>query len=264
MQWWCSATGFPWTWTWQWYPGVHLLLVVIAAGWWQLGRAQRWSHRPWGWFGIAWITLLATLDWPIGKLGAGYLASVHTGQFLLLTLVVGPSLLKSIPGLGWSALAPPGSIASRFLRAMARPLPGLLTYTALVITTHFPAVVDGAMTSQLGSLAIDLAWLIAGLVLWWPIVAPTEFAALGVWGTIGYIFGATVGPTVPAMMMVFSDWPIYQLYEQAPRVWVHFTANQDMKLAGLGMKMFGDIPLWFTAVVVFFRGNTMHGEMVDA
>ena len=264
MQWWCAATGFPWTWTWQWYPGVHLLLIILAFGWYRFGQVHRWSRYPRGWFAVAWLTLLATLDWPIGKLGAGYLASVHTGQFLLLTLLVGPALIRSIPPDGWSALAPDGSKRSRLLRTMSRPLPGLLVYTTLVITTHFPAVVDTAMSSQLGSLSIDLAWLTAGLVLWWPILAPREFASLGVWGTVFYIFGATIGPTVPAMMMVFSDWPIYQLYELAPRVWVHFTANEDLKLAGLGMKAFGDLPLWATAIAVFFRGNTMRGELVDA
>ena len=263
MQWWCAATGFPWTWAWQWYPGVHLLLILVAAAWWRLGQAHRWPRRPWRWFAVAWLALLATLDWPIGKLGAGYLASVHTLQFLLLTLLVGPALIRSIPPAGWDALAPPDSSRRRFLRTMARPLAGLFTYTTLVMATNFPAVVDTAMTSQFGSLAIDLAWLTAGLVLWWPIAAPRGFVALGVWGTIGYIFGATIGPTVPAMMMVFSDWPIYRLYELAPRVWVHFTANQDLKLAGLSMKMFGDLPLWGTAIAVFFRGTTMRGETVN-
>ena len=264
MQWWCSATGFPWTWAWQWYPGVHLLLILLAIGWWRLGVRQQWRERPWRWFAFGWLTLWLTLDWPIGKLGAGYLASVHTAQFLLLTLAVGSSMIKCIPPEGWLALAPAGSRRWRALRALARPLPGLLCYTAVVITTHFPAVVDSAMRSQLGSLGIDLAWLAAGFFLWWPIAAPRGFSSLGVWGTIGYIFGATVGPTIPAMMMVFSDWPIYQLYELAPRVSVHFTANQDLKLAGLSMKVFGDFPLWITAMVVFFRGSSAEGEMVNA
>ncbi|MGH7594543.1 MAG: cytochrome c oxidase assembly protein [Gemmatimonadales bacterium] len=264
MQWWCSATGLPWTWAWQWYPGVHLLLILLGAGWWQLGRRQHWPERPWRWFAAGWLTLLLTLDWPIGKLGAGYLASVHTGQFLLLTLVVGPSLLKSIPREGWIALAPAGSRRLRLLRALARPLPGLFCYNALVITSHFPAVVDTAMSTQLGSLAIDLAWLAAGLFLWWPMLSPRGFVSLGVFGMIGYIFAATVVPTIPAMMMLFSDWPIYRLYELAPRVWVHFTANQDLKLAGLTMKLIGDVPLWIAAMVVFFRGTAAQGEMVNA
>lgn len=264
MQWWCSATGLPWTWTWQWYPGVHLLLILILTGWWRFGRSQRWPHRPLRWFAFAWVTLLLTLDWPIGKLGAGYLASVHTGQFLLLTLAVAPSLLKSIPRGGWIALAPAGSRRFRLLRTMARPLPGLLCYNLLVITSHFPAVVDNAMTTQLGSFAIDFAWLGAGICLWWPILVPREFVSMGVMGMVFYLFGATVGPTIPAMMMVFSDWPLYRLYELAPRVSVHFTANQDLKLAGLTMKLLGDVPLWIAAIVVFFRGVTAEGEMVNA
>lgn len=264
MQWWCSSTGKPWTWAWQWYPGVDLLLIIVALAWWRLGTVHHWSRRPWGWFAFAWLTLWATLDWPIGKLGAGYLASVHTAEFLLLTLGVGLGMIKSIPPDGWRRLAPIGSRRFAALRFMARALPGLLVYNVLVLTTHFPGVVDGAMTSQLGSFSIDIAWLVAGFALWWPIAAPREFISLGVFGMIGYIFGATVGPTIPAMMMVFSDWPIYQLYELAPRVATHFTANEDLKLAGLTMKLVGDIPLWIAAAVVFFNGTTTEGELVNA
>ncbi|HEY4320246.1 MAG TPA: cytochrome c oxidase assembly protein [Gemmatimonadales bacterium] len=264
MQWWCSSTGRPWTWTFQWYPGVDLMLLLLALAWWYLGVRHQWSRRPWGWFAFAWITLLATLDWPIGTLGAGYLASVHTAEFMLLTLGVGLGLVKCIPADGWLRIAPPGSIANRVLHFLAHAIPGLFGYTAIVLVTHVPAVVDGAMTSQLGSFAIDLSWILAGFLLWWPIAAPREFIALGVFGMIGYLFGATIGPTIPAMMMVFSDWPIYRLYELAPRVAVHFTANQDIKLAGLTMKIIGDIPIWIAAAVVFFRGTTVQGEMIDA
>lgn len=255
MQWWCSATGLPWTWSWQWYPGVHLVLLAIAAGWWWLGQAQRWPRRPWLPFLAGWLALEATFDWPVGKLGAGYLASVHTLQFLLLTLVVGPCLLHSVPEAGWQALAPEGSWRRRALRWLARPLPGLICYNVLVVTTHLPSIVDVAMTTQLGTMTIDFAWLLAGLLLWWPIVGPASFRCLGVWGTIGYIFGATIVPTIPAMMMVFSDWPLYRLYELAPRVSNRFSANDDIKLAGLTMKLFGDIPLWIAAAVVFFTRN---------
>lgn len=255
IQWWCAATGLPWSWQWQWYPGVHLALVVVALAWWGLGHWQRWSVRPWGWFAAAWIGMLVTLDWPVGKLGAGYLASVHTLQFLLLTLLVGPALLNSIPAEGWAKLAPPGSGRERWLCFQARALPGLLLYNLIVITTHFPAVVDDLMASQLGSFAVDASWLLAGMLLWWPIAAPKGYRQLGMFPKMGYLFGATIIPTIPAMMMVFSDWPLYQLYELAPRVDVRFSANDDIKLAGLVMKLFGDIPLWIATAVVFFRGS---------
>lgn len=255
VQWWCAATGMPWDWAWQWYPGVHLALVAVAAFWWWLGKQQRWSRRPWGWFVTAWLALLVTLDWPVGKLGAGYLASVHTLQFLLLTLLVAPALLRSIPQEGWLTFAPEGSCRHKLLRTMARAIPGLLAYNLIVITTHFPAVVDPAMQSQLGSFLVDASWLSAGLILWWPLVAPPAFERLGTFGKMGYLFGATVVPTIPAMMMVFSDWPMYALYELAPRVDVRFSANEDIMLAGLMLKLLGDIPLWIALMVIFFRGT---------
>ena len=36
------------------------------------------------------------------------------------------------------------------------------------------------------------------------------------------------------------------------------------KLAGLTMKLIGDVPLWITAIVVFFRGAGAEGDLVDA
>ena len=262
MQWWCASTGLPWNWRWQWYPGVHLLLLALATGWWALGRAQRWRRRPTVWFLVGWVVLLATLDWPLGKLGAGYLASVHTVQFLLLTLLVAPALLRSIPAEAWHRI-PPSSAAHRALGFFARALPGLLAYNILVVATHVPAVVDAAMTTQLGSFAIDIAWLAAGLLLWWPILAPEGFVRLGMFGMMGYLFGATVVPTIPAMMMVFSDWPMYRLYELAPRVFLRFSANEDIQLAGLTMKLLGDLPLWIATAVVFIRGTAGRGDSVN-
>ncbi len=264
FQWWCAATGMPWSWSWQWYPGVHLFLLALAGGWYWLGTRHQWKRRPWGWFAVAWFALLATLDWPIGKLGAGYLASVHTLQFLLLTLLAGPALLKAIPADGWARLAPPGSRFRRVLAFQARALPGLLLYNAIVITTHFPRVVDSLMATQLGSAIIDWSWLLAGMVLWWPIGAPAEFRRLRMFAKMGYLFGATIVPTIPAMMMVFADWPMYQLYELAPRVWVSFSANEDIQLAGLVMKLFGDLPLWIATAVIFFRESAQAERVGEA
>ncbi|HPF60684.1 MAG TPA: cytochrome c oxidase assembly protein [Gemmatimonadales bacterium] len=263
VQWWCAATGLPWTWAWQWYPGVHLALLVVAVGWYWLGRVQRWSRRPWGWFAVAWLAMLVTLDWPVGKLGAGYLASVHTLQFLLLTLLVAPAILRAIPPDGWERLAPSGSRRRRILAFQARALPGLILYNAIVITTHFPSVVDAAMASQVGSFLIDGSWLLAGLILWWPILGPPAFRRLGMFAKMGYLFGATIVPTIPAMMMVFSRWPLYELYELAPRVDVRFSANEDIQLAGLVMKLFGDLPLWIATAVVFFTESAERREATD-
>lgn len=251
MQWWCAATGLPWDWHWQWYPGVHLFLILLALGWWKLSKAQSWQHRPWLFFLLAWVLLLITFDWPLGKLGAGYLASAHTVQFIILTGLVPVPLLKSIPEEVWLRWAEP-VVSGGKTRLRPHPLLLLLLFNVIVVVTHLPAVADPAMQRQWGSFLVDLSWLIGGLAVWWPIVAPTPLRRMGVFQTVGFIMLATVVPTIPAMLMVFAKWPIYELYELAPRVSVSITPNSDIQLAGLMMKMIGDLPFWFAVIVVFF------------
>ncbi len=247
MQWWCAATGLPWTWAWQWYPGVHLALLLLAGGWWWIGRA--WPVRPWAPMITALVLLLITLDWPLGKLGAGYLASAHSLQFVLLSGCIAPALLRAVPAEAWLAWArrPDGTLGLR-----PHPLLCVLVHNVIVVVTHFPAVVDPAMQTQLGSFLIDVAWLVAGLVLWWPILAPAPLRRMRVFPSLGYLLLATVVPTIPAMMMVFASWPLYELYELAPRVSVHFSPNADLQLAGFTMKLIGDLPFWFAAAAIFF------------
>ena len=43
------------------------------------------------------LLIWAALDWPIGALGAGYLASVHTLSYILLSLVAPPCLILGVP-----------------------------------------------------------------------------------------------------------------------------------------------------------------------
>ena len=67
MQWWCSASGKPWTWEPQIYPGVWLIMAVLALVFHVLSRRGRtmgesrlvyWSG--WTAVGLVW----QVLDWP--------------------------------------------------------------------------------------------------------------------------------------------------------------------------------------------------------
>ncbi len=59
-------------------------------------------------------------------------------------------------------------------------------------------------------------------------------------------------PTVPAAFLTFADYPIYALYELAPRA-SGLSANDDQQLAGLIMKIAGGFIIFGTASVLFFR-----------
>ena len=100
MRWWCSATGQPWTWAWRPYPGVWLLVGLLAfwylrSQWSETTGSEARRHGAWYFSGLFCIWL--ALDWPVGALGAGYLASVHTATYLLLSLVAPPCLILGIP-----------------------------------------------------------------------------------------------------------------------------------------------------------------------
>lgn len=258
LTWWCSATTAPWTWAWRAYPGVWLFTAAVAAAYLGFRRSrgdragvEGWTGTHLAWFLLGTLALWAALDWPIGALGAGYLASVHTVQYLLLALVAAPLLLLGIPADYWQRLDRDGA-AFRFGRAAAHPLLGFVAYNGIVGLTHVPAVVDGLMASQLGSFAVDVLWLAAGLLLWWPVIAPDGVGRMRPLPRIGYLFGSTVLPTIPAMFLVFADYPVYGIYERAPRVGA-FPAVEDQQLAGLLMKLAADPVIWVAMAVIFFR-----------
>ncbi len=244
MQWWCAATAAEWTWAWRAYPGVWIAVALVAVAYWRAVRPV----APWSRvlsFAAGLLLLWTALDWPVGALGAGYLLSVHTAQYVVLTLVATPLLLGGVPPDRWPA-------DSALLRRLAHPGLGLFGYTAVMAVTHIPAVTDGLMATQPGSFAIDLLWLAGAFMLWWPVLAPAGTVRMSPPIRIGYLFAATIPPTVPAAFMVFADYPLYGLYELAPRV-AAIGAAADQQAAGLIMKAGADPILWLAMGIVFFR-----------
>ncbi len=218
------------------------------------GRAGEPADRPSPWWGTLGLgaTWLA-LDWPIGALGAGYLASVHTLSYILLSLIAPPLLIYGMPAQRIRALLarPAWRVALRFV---ARPPVALGLYTVVLLVTHVPDVVDSAMQSQLGAFAVDLAWFLAGLAMWWPVLAPQpDVLRLSRPLKMLYLFVGTLPTIVPSAFLTFADYPLYAVYELAPRVFPALTAQHDQQVAGLAMKIVGDLPVWLAFAIIFFR-----------
>jgi putative membrane protein len=209
-----------------------------------------WPGRHLTLFTVGWLLVWAALDWPIGALGGGYLASMHTVQWLLLSQIAPPFLLLGVPAAGWPADASRGLGA--FLRGMAGPLPGLLLFNSVLLVTHVPALTDALMASQAGSFLVDAAWFVSGLALWWPVVAPAPYGRISEPVKMGYLFAATILPTAPAAFLTFAEYPVYRLYELAPRVG-EISARSDQQLAGLLMKAIADPIMWASMGLLFAR-----------
>jgi len=262
MTWWCSATNTPWSWAWRAYPGVWLIVILLGVLYFS-SRSKALTVDP----RIAWrngrvltflfglILVWAALDWPIGTLGGGYLASMHTVQWLMLSQVAPPFLILGAPPDAWRMLgASPGWKA--VLHRAAGGIFGLVAFNAVLLVTHVPSVTDALTASQFGSFTIDAGWFLSGLALWWPVLAPPGIARLNEPLKIGYLFAATIVPTVPAAMLTFSELPVYQLYELAPRVG-GIQAHSDQQLAGLLMKAVADPIMWVSMAILFFRWSAM-------
>jgi putative membrane protein len=254
MQWWCAAQGVPWTWRWQAYPGVWLFVLALVGLFRALRARYPESDRPrfrtWMW-ATGTVALWVALDWPVGALGAGYLASVHMVQYLLIALVAPPLLLMGVPRGMYTALE--RGTMGPLVRVVSHPIPAIIVFVSIMAWTHWPPVVDTLMVSQAGSFFLDLIWLLSGLVFWWPVAAPVpDRRWLQEPGKVGYLIVATLVNTGVFAYLTFSPLPLYATYELAPPV-TGLSTRDDQLLAGLLMKMGGAVVLWTAITIIFFR-----------
>ena len=262
MTWWCSAQNIPWTWTWRPYPGVWLLIAAAAAMYlWSVSRVpdpRDVTPRHKRFFFAGLLALWVAADWPVGALGAGYLLSVHQAQFVLFVMTAPPLLILGTPLAVWRRLftvAPVRWAAQR----VTRPLAALLIFTTVVIATHFPEVVDGWMTSQLGTFALDLAWVVAGFALWWPVISPVpEMNALSYPARFGFLLASIVLAAAPPFFLIFSKYPLYELYELSPPIG-RISAIDDQLVGGLIMKLGSTVAVFTAATIIFFKWHAAEG-----
>lgn len=265
ISWWCTALACPWSWTWIPYPGIWAAAVLPMIFY---GRSVHRHDGEANWRKVAqfmagMLVFWVASDWPLGTLGAGYLASAHMTQFLLYALVAAPLILLGTPE--W--------MARRFTRRLrieritawfGQSLVATgLTYNLILLSTHAPGTVGVLRNSQFGSFAMDAAWMLAGLLLWLPVISPLpEGRARSTWAKMAYLFVTTsVVAVIPASLLTFTSTPIYDIYELAPRIG-SITALQDQQIASIIMKI-GTIPIvWSTIGVLWFRWSAREAQTV--
>jgi putative membrane protein len=265
VSWWCTALEAPWEWTWRPYPGVWAAVLLPIVFYFGAKRRRQPrdsdSRRQTAFFLIGMAVFWIASDWPLGTLGAGYLASAHMLQYVLYTLVAAPFLLLGTPEwMGRRFLA--RIRAYRAVRWLAGSLLASgIVYNVLLVSTHAPVTVDALRTNALGSFAMDMVWLLSGLVLWTPILARLpEFTRHSPPAKIAYLFATTaIIAIIPASFMTLGEFPLYSTYELAPRFY-NLSAVNDQQIAGLIMKV-GTIPIiWVTMAAMWIRwANTEAG-----
>jgi len=258
--WWCTSSLQTWTWEITLYPGVWILIAGLLFTYFRMARAKSVTTSQKLYFVAGVLTLWVASDWPLGPLGAGYLASAHMTQFVLYAFVAVPLLLRGTPE--WMLRR---VLARLRLYRITKLISGSLlvsgiAYNVLLVASHAPITVDSLRASQFGSFAMDMVWILIGLLLWIPVISPIpELRAKNYLNRILYLFITTsVIAVIPASALTFGDFPLYTTYELAPRVF-DLNALEDQQIAGLIMKV-ATIPLtWLAIAIMWFRWAKQEG-----
>jgi len=225
---------------------VQALLAVALYRWAARRGRGRWPARRTASFigGVACIViaLCSGIDTYDERL-----LSVHMVQHMIL-LLLAPLLLlggqpvllalKALPVAQRRTLAG----ALRRARAATGPLQCLAIFTAVVLLTHMPSFYEATLRHPALHDAEHLAYLVAGLLLWWPLLDADPVAAhrLGGLGRLIYLLAA-----MPAMALVGAylnrhQTLVYPAYGPPARA-LHVSALVDQAQAGAIMWVAGTI-----------------------
>lgn len=220
---------------WSWNPEALLLVPTLTIGYvWAVRR----HPTPW-WRISCWVGSMA-LIWavsitPIETISLGYLLSVHLIQNVVLAEWA-PLLF---------VLAIPPSLAALLPRVP--PVPALALWVVNYGIWHLPWIYDAALRHQHTLLHLEHAlYFGTGVLLWWPIV----HGSLRSGAKAAYLFSAFLLASPIGLMMALVPEPIYDFYEEAPRLW-GLSPILDQEIAGVSMAA-AEAIVFFAAFAYFF------------
>ena len=247
--------------TWQWHPEVWLLVVgvlgigfyttrvlgpkAVAIGGAPVTRAQR------AWFVAGVAVLYLASDWPMHDIAEEHLYSIHMVQHLLLTYVMPPLFLLSMPTWFAELVLGPGRFG-RFFRGLSRPVVAGITFNALTALTHAAPIVNTSVQNGPVHYLVHACLVLAAFAMWMPVAGPLPELRIGIPQQIVYLFLMSVLPTVPAAFLTVADNPLYQAYNHEHRLW-GIDVRGDQQAAGLIMKLAGGFYLWGIITVLFTK-----------
>lgn len=246
------------------HPEVWVLVLGLAGLWWyamrRVGPKATLPGEPivtrgqLAWGAAALVTLWIASDWPIHDIGEQYLYSVHMGQHILFQFAVAPMVLLATPT--WLARMVVGSGAGYgWLRRLTRIVPATVIFNAVVVLSHWPALVNEAVESSLLHYGVHVLVMASALIMWLPVCGPLPELRFSMPVQACHLLLQTIVPTLPAGWLTMAEGVVYTTYARSGDLWGMSTIA-DQQIAGTLMKLGEAAVLWVLIGIIFIRWAT--------
>jgi putative copper resistance protein D len=261
---------------WSFPPLVAIPLLAAAVGWLLLVRRIRRAHpaspvpvRRTAAFLGGLAAIAVALMSGIERYDTT-LFSVHMVQHLLLMLAAPPLIALAAPITQVLRAASP-DLRRRFLlpllhstaaRVLGHPLVGWLTFTIVAWASHFSPLFDLALENESIHTVEHVAFLAAGLMFWWPVIAADPAPRRLTYPVRALYLLLQMPPSsFLGMAIVFAEAPLYLHYATLGAPY-GINALADQQLAGGIMWLAGDVVL--SAAILAVVAAWMRHEERDA
>jgi cytochrome c oxidase assembly factor CtaG len=199
------------------------------------------------------IALLIASNWPVAELARQTSLLAWVFQRELLILAAAPLLLFAIPVEVGIRLTRP-RVIDWIVARLSEPVPALAVTTVLLFMTALPFSVSAASTNSWIRLLIAAGTLLAGLVLWNPVIRRVPgVRELTRFGMAGYLLAQSIAPTFLSFAWIIAPHLLYSsLHGQ--RAALGISPLLDQRLSGWLAKMGTFGVLWPVAYRCFSRG----------
>lgn len=235
------------------HPSVAIGIIVLMAAYIcaALCSVRKVTPKHWFWFVVAVAVTIFTLG-PVDEWAERRCFTMHMLQHFSQTFIIPPLILLAMPA---SMFRP--WVLSKWVRPFAefftRPLVAFLLFTAVFVIAHNPPVFDLMCRDENVHIAVHLAFMVSGVVLWWPILSPLpELPRLSYPMQIFYVFLLMIPMTAVAAPITLAYSVVYPWYLEGAHPW-GLKPMDDQILGGLLMWIGQGTYLMCVFTVIFFQ-----------
>jgi putative membrane protein len=254
-----------------WDPHLMAWVVLVVAGAAVIighRRLERSSERPIVWtrrqmmaFGGAWVSAAVALTWPLGSVAAHWSLTALVVQRLVLVLVVAPLVVLGLPYDLIQWLTRPRAVDAVLLRIL-RPPVAIPIVTVLLVGSMIPTLVRAQASSPVARGFLDLGLVVAGLVLWLPVLGRIPgIPRLKPVVRFGYLVAQAVVPAFLSFIYIFSNHPLYPVFSHSHAA-LGLRPLNDQQIAGFVSKLSMLFVLLIVGAVVLSRAPRSEDELI--